>query len=276
MDLRAVNQVSIMSILFKYKKQLLADKMQKIVGIFSGKGGAGKTTCAVNLGLAIHELGEKIILMDCDINNANLALHFGLYNFPITLHEILDRDINILEAVHVHSSGLRFIPASIAFNNLDKDLNKLRESLKNLNYYILIDAPSGIGSDVVSLIKTCDEILVVTNPDVPAITDALKIIQVAMDLDRKEIGIIINKSTKKHSLREEEIEEVCKVPILGIIPEDNHFKMSLHEKTPIILRKPYSKPAIEFRKLGANLLGKNYSPPKLRRLRRVTHRLKYK
>jgi septum site-determining protein MinD len=236
--------------------------MQKIIGIFSGKGGVGKTTCALNIALAIHEFGEKVILVDCDLFNSNIGLQLGLYEFPISLYDILDREISILEGVHVHSSGLRFIPSPITFNPFQPNLLKLREMLENLNYLIILDAPSGMGDDVISLIKVCDEVLVITNPDMPSVTDAMKVIQVSMDLDRKEIGLIINRVSNKYELKTEDIEKVCKIPILGVIPEHQEFKKSLHLKTPLLLRKPHSSPAIEFKKIGATIAGKSYEPPR--------------
>jgi septum site-determining protein MinD len=261
-----------MSMFFKAHYQFLRDGMQKIIGIFSGKGGVGKTTCALNIALAIHDMGEKTILIDCDLLNANLGLQLGLYEFPISLYEILDREINILEGVHVHSSGLRFIPASISFNTFQPDLLKLRDMLTSLNYLVLLDAPSGMGDDVISLIKVCDEIMVITNPDMPSVTDAMKIIQVAMDLDRKEIGLIINKVSGKDELRVQDIEKVCKIPVLGAIPDHKEFKKSLHHKTPIVLRKPHTSPSIEFKRIGAGVVGKSYEPPRFLKIRQLFSR----
>lgn len=243
--------------------------MRKIIGFFSGKGGTGKTTCAVNTGLAIHLLGEKVIVMDCDLDNANLGLHLGLYDFPTTLHDVLEKDINILETVHIHSSGLRFIPSSVAFRQAGQDLGKLKGILADLDYAVVIDGPPGIDQRVMSLMNLCDEVVVITNPNIPAVADALKIIQKAMDFGKSEISMIVTMTNGKHELRLHEIEEACKVPILGTIPTHYGFKKSLHDKTPLLLNDPHSSPAVAYKKIAATLIGKEYSPPSLLWARRL-------
>ena len=54
--------------------------MGKIIGVMSGKGGVGKTTESLNLGLAIHQFNEKVIVIDGDVKNPNLGLYLGLYH----------------------------------------------------------------------------------------------------------------------------------------------------------------------------------------------------
>lgn len=253
----------------RQKGNYLQILMRKIIGFFSGKGGTGKTTCALNTALAIHQLGEKVVVLDCDMDNPNISLHMGLYNFPITLHDVLDKDVNVLEAVHIHSSGLRFIPSSIPFRQMSTDLTKLKTSLSELDYVTLLDCPPGIDRNVLSLLSMCDEILVVTNPNIPAVTDALKVIQKALDLGKSDIGIIVNMVGKKHELSVQEIEEACKVPVLGTIPVHKKFKKSLHDRVPIILAEPNSNPTISFKKIASSLVGKEYSPPKMIFLRKL-------
>jgi len=237
--------------------------MRKTVGFFSGKGGTGKTTCSINTALAIHQFGEKVILLDCDLNNANLALHLGFHDFPVTLHDILEQDLNILESVHIHSSGLRFIPASLSLRQLGTDVSKLKHSLGDLDYLTILDCPSGVDENILSLIDVCDEIIVVTNPNIPAVTDAIKIIQKAIDMDKNEISVIVNMATKKHELTVEEIEEACKVPVLGTIPVHSDFKKSLHHTVPILLASPNSSASITFKRIASSMIGKEYRPPRM-------------
>lgn len=249
----------------------MVSHMKKIIGVFSGKGGVGKTTCTLNIGLAIHEFGDKVIIMDCDLKNANLGLHLGLYDFHTTIHDVLEKEISPLEAVSIHSSGLRIIPGSIALRNLQYNTAKFKESLDDMDHIVLFDAPSGAEQNVVSLIEMCDEILVVTNPDIPSVTDAMKTIQIALDMDKRSISMIVNRSTNKHELNLKHIEDVCKIPIIGVVPEEKHMKKSIHHKVPLLLYKPLSPASIEFRKIAANIIGKNYKKPRLMKLKRIFH-----
>lgn len=245
--------------------------MKKVIGFFSGKGGTGKTTCSLNTALAIHQLGEKVVLMDCDLYNANLGLHLGYHDFPVTLHDVLDKDISILESVHIHSSGLRFIPASLSLRQLGTDLSKLKGQLEELDYVTLLDCPSGVDENVLKFMELCDEIVVVTNPNIPAVTDALKIIQKALDMSKNDIAVIVNQSNGKHELSIEEIEEACKVPVLGTVPSHNQFKKALHHTVPMVIGAPHSPASLSFKRIASNIVGKEQRSPRLAWLRRLFH-----
>ena len=247
--------------------------MRKIIAILSGKGGVGKTTLALNLGLSLHELGEEVLIVDGDIKNPNIGLHLGLYEFPITFHSVLTDDTNILEALHIHSSGLRIIPGSLALGYLDININRIRHCFKDLNGWVLLDSAPGLGIEVISILKATDKVLVVTNPEIPAITDAMKLIKVARESDKEIMGIVINKiGGGSYELNKSEIEAVCGAPVLGLIPEDKHIKKSIGLKIPVVQHKPLSPASIEFKRIAASLAEKNYNPPKLLKLRRFFNR----
>ena len=63
--------------------------MSRVISIASGKGGVGKTTISANLGIALSNLGWDVLVMDMDINMANLELILGLEGKPVTLQEVL-------------------------------------------------------------------------------------------------------------------------------------------------------------------------------------------
>lgn len=246
--------------------------MRKIVAILSGKGGVGKTTLALNLGLALYELDEEVLVVDGDIKNPNVGLQLGLYEFPTTFHGVLADDINILEALHIHSSGLRIIPGSLALGYLDLNPSRIRHCFKDLDGWILLDSAPGLDMDVTSIVKACDNVIVVTNPEIPAVTDAMKLIKVAREFDKEIIGIVINKMGGPFELNKSEIEAVCGASILGSIPEDKNIKKSIGLKTPVIQYSPLSPASIEFKKIAANLAEKEYTPPSFLRLRRFFNR----
>ncbi len=242
--------------------------MKKVIGVFSSKGGVGKTTIALNLALAMHQLGEDVILLDCDFKNSNLALHLGLYDFPLTVQDALESDVNFLESVHVHSSGLKIIPASISLREFTMNVDRLKEVFRDLKRYVVLDTPPRMMDDVAELKRLSDEIIVVTNPDVPSFVDSLKTIQLAKDLGKKVMGMVVNRSMGKHELSVKDMEKVSGIPILGVVPEDVNIKKSLHYKTPVIEYRPYSHSSIAIKKIAARVIDKPYSPPKFLRVRR--------
>ena len=236
--------------------------MTKIISLVSGKGGVGKTTVVANLGLALLELGKDVTLIDGNITTPNLGFHLGLPTFPKTLHDVLKGNAEVFDVVYEHDSGLKIVPAGLSIEHL-KNLDPRRFSQVLLGLFgsteiILIDAAAGIGREALAAIENSDEILIVTNPELPAVLDALKVYKIAEKVGVESRGIVLNRVTKKkYEMRDEEITNLIELPILAKIMEDETIKKSIAEQIPIVKYKPYSYNSIQFRKLARLLVGEN-------------------
>jgi len=246
--------------------------MRRVIGVVSGKGGVGKTTFVANVGLAVTGFDEESIVIDADLFTSNLGLQLGLYKSPLGLQDALEGGISVYDIIHTHHSGLKIIPTSMYPSHLFKKTvtpYRLKSLLKDIYSLILIDSPPGLGKEVFFVLKACDEVLVVTNPDIPSVTDAMRVISAARELKKDPINIVVNRVKDDYELKPEEIEMMCDAPVIGEIPEDKMIKRSLFEKTPLIHYSPHSPAAVAFKKIAANILGIDYKPPSLLRLRRI-------
>ena len=244
-----------------------------IRGVLSGKGGVGKTTIAVNLGIALHNLGENIVVLDGDLKNPNLSLHLGVFKYNLTLQEVIEKDIShisLLNALYVHETGLRFIPAHLSLNFLNTDANKLKNFLENSPYNVLIDSSPGLGNDSLSVLDCCDEIFVVAGPYLPDITDCMKTIEVAKDRGVEIKGIILNKVRgRDYELEVDEIEACTNTKVLSVLPFDEEVLRSLKMKNPIVNYKPLSQISLRFNQLAADISGKKFVMPRFLPLKRA-------
>ena len=245
--------------------------MSRVVGVISGKGGVGKTVVTANIGMALHEIGQDVILVDADLTSSNLGLHLGLYSFhPCNIQKILKGEIRPEKAIYIHPSGLKLMPSSLAYENIDVNASKLRTIFDRMKGLVLVDSPPGIAKEGLAVLQCCDDIIVVTNPEYPAITDALRVIEVARENNKNILGIVVNRvSRDKFHVHVSEIEAATELPVIAIIPEDKSVRRSIFSKMPVIHHRPYSAPAIEFRKLAANLVGASYIPPKFAALKNI-------
>ncbi|MBU5678963.1 MAG: cell division ATPase MinD [Candidatus Aenigmatarchaeota archaeon] len=234
--------------------------MTKIITIVSGKGGVGKTMVTANLGMALLEIGKDVTLIDGNLTTPNLGLHLGIPSFPNTLHDVLKGKVEIMDAVYEHDSGLKIVPAGLSVEHL-KGIDPRRLSQVLLGLFgstdiILIDAAAGIGREALAAIENSDEVLIVTNPELPAILDALKIHKITEEMGIETRGIVLNRiSRKKHEMREEEITSLIELPILARIMEDENIKKAINQRLSIIQYKPYSYNSYEFRKLARIISG---------------------
>lgn len=246
--------------------------MQKVIGVLSGKGGVGKTVTAINVSAALHEGGHDTSIVDADVSSANLTVHLGLPDANVSLQDVLEGRANLYNAVRVVPRGLRIIPASLSLEKSIADLSGLKRAIRSsqLDGLTFIDSPPGFSREVYHIMDACDDILVVTNPDVPSVTDAVKIIEITKRMGKNNLGIVVTRLEKRpFEVSLSEIEALCEVPILGIIPEDRAVKKSIHERTPLVFHSPHSKAAVEYKRLAAKLIGEEYEPPSMLVVRRI-------
>ncbi len=245
--------------------------MPRIICVASGKGGVGKTVCAVNLALALYQFGEKVVVVDADMTASNLGIQLGHYAFPNNLQSVIRGEVEPEMAVHTHPSGINFIPSSIALNDISVKPRNLGQVLRALPHNIIIvDAPPGLDTVGKGVLEASDEVLVVTTPEIPAVANAAKTIKMAEEYKKRIIGIVVNRYTGDESeLKPEEIEMICEAPIVGVIPEDDKIKKSLFHRTPLLALDPYCSASIAFKKIAAGLIGKVYQPPRFLTIRRL-------
>jgi len=236
--------------------------MTKIVCVASGKGGVGKTTSVVNLGSALNKFGYDTIIIDGNINTPDLGLHLGMPNKGISLHEVLNGEKSIYESVYIHPNGTKIVPSNINMWGLLKlsrsNINKIKK-LKDYCDIILLDCSPGINGEAEACIKACDELLIVTNPDIPSVTNALKTVVLAKKHKKKIAGVIINKKVgKRYEMSDKNIEEFLGAPIISIVPEDERVRESLTERKAVVDAYPFSKASVGFKKAAARIVGQEY------------------
>lgn len=250
----------------------------RIISVCSGKGGVGKTTLVANLGLALAKFGRDVTIVDANFTTPDLSFHFSTPMGTPTLHHVLAGEVDLKYAIHFHPSGMKMVPASLALADARKVRHhKFDKVVSGLGGdFVLMDSQAGLGADVTSVIQASDEVLVVTNPEWPAITDALKTILMARSYGVKVTGVVLNRVTNDRvepGLKG--IEGVLDTKIIGVIPEDRHIRSSIAARNPIVLSEPHSEAAIAFKKLAADIAGIRYRPPGpfTRKMKRLVARL---
>jgi len=237
--------------------------MTRFIAVASGKGGTGKTTTAINLGTALSDFGREVIVIDANVSKPNISLHLGTPKLRFTLHDALRGNKHITEVAYLHPSGLKVIPGNISVEEADKaNIHRLKEVLIDLvgtSEIILLDLSSGVGSEVEETLRASDDLIVVTNPEIPAVADALKIIRIAERVGCNVLGIVVNRVTgDKMEMMLKNIVDILQKPILGVIPEDISVKKSLAVKHPVVYTHPRAPSSVAFKKLAAKLLGESY------------------
>ncbi len=214
--------------------------------------------------------------VDTNLVTPNLALQLGLPPTPTTLHNVLKGEAKVLDTVQIHATGLNIIPAGLTLSNgSTRYLGNFREAFQQLDGtydHVLLDCGAGLWGEVLKSIKVADEALIVTNPELPALVDALKAIKISEKLGVPVRGIIVTKSTgANYELKDETIRGILKgYPILVKVPFDSNVSRSVSMRQPIVSLRPKSPAARAYKKLAAEFVG---APYKESFFERAKHRL---
>lgn len=219
---------------------------QRIISIASGKGGVGKTNIAVNLAIALNELGQNVLLIDADLGLGNVNVILG--NMPeYNLYHVIKGVKKMHEIVVDTEYGIRYIAGASGFSSLanlsGRGLNKLINSMDSLNDadIIIIDTGAGISDQVAYFWLSSDESIIVTTPEPTSVLDAFSVVKVIASEDAKaDIKIVVNRVTKPSQAKvvSDNIISASKnylnmnVQYLGYVFEDKTIPYSVSQQFP--------------------------------------------
>jgi septum site-determining protein MinD len=234
--------------------------MVRAITVASGKGGTGKTTLTVNLGTMLASFGRETYIMDADVGMANMGIVLGLEDVPVTLHEVLAGKAKVTDAVYEGPHGVKVVPSGISLKGFQSaNPERLRDVMRELVdrcEFLLIDAPAGISRDGVIPLAIADEVILVVNPELSSIVDALKTKILTELVGGHVSGAILNRATLENTeMSKEKMQNVLGVEVIGIIPEDSNVRRSAAYKTPITVKYPQSEASIAIKRLAAEISG---------------------
>jgi flagellar biosynthesis protein FlhG len=243
-------------------------KRTRVISITSGKGGVGKTTTSINLGLALTQLNHKVLILDADLGLANVDIMLG-FRPSATIDDLIQGNAKVQDIIVSHPSGLDVIPSGSGVyevtNLEDEDKRRLIDSLEELNGiydYLIIDTGAGIGNNVLYFNSASERVLVVVDPEPTSITDAyalIKLLAAKKQVDQFEV--IINRAPKGSDGRDifRKLSQATqrflnvKMNLLGVIQEDSCAHEAIIKQTPLFQLYPSTRASRDILRLAKSL-----------------------
>jgi septum site-determining protein MinD len=232
--------------------------MVETFAVASGKGGTGKTTTTLALGMALAD-DHDVTVIDADTGMANVLFHAGLADVETTLHEVLAGEAPVAAATY-DRFGMRVVPCGTSLSGFrESDPARLREVVADLaadTDVILLDAPAALGSKQGVLpVVLADRVVVVLQPTIPSLSDALKAQEYAHTYDTAVAGLLFNRVTDDANIEavSEKAEQYFDGETLATVPEREVVRAARRAGEPLLAHAPDSEPAAAYRAAAAAL-----------------------
>ena len=240
----------------------------EVLAISSGKGGVGKTTLTVNLGIAMARQGKKVCLFDADTNLANINIL--LRETPeYTLQHVLTGEKSISDII-INSNGISLVPGAsgvVDFNGLERPAQThLLQALAELERHydvILVDTSAGIHDNVLDFIEMAHQSIVLITPEPTSLTDAFSLLRMLRKRKyRKRINVVVNQATSEFDARKifkRFSGAVAKYigyhpAYMGFINRDELVSSAVCSQVPVRVYRPNAPSSRCFDRLGEYLI----------------------
>lgn len=237
----------------------------KSITVFSPRGGVGTSTIATNLALALYEeTGKRVLLLEGKLffGHLDVILNLRTHN---TIGDLIPHvnaldDGLVSDVVIKHGSGIDVLLGpnniQIAQGIRPDDLYKVFMSLQRYYDYIIIDGGSSLTENTVTLMDTADKIMLVTTPDLAALHEASRFIQVSKTLayPDEKMMIILNRAGLVGGVKTKDIETALRHQVYAHVPDDPANALrSLNRGIPMLIRYPRSQVSREIKQIANKL-----------------------
>lgn len=246
-------------------RRMVAPDPIRVIAVTGGKGGVGKTSVSVNLGIALADMGRRVMLLDADLGLANIDVVLGLHP-KYDLSDVMSGERTLEEIVVIGPSGIQVVPGASGLQKMAEMsaaqhtglIHAFSEVANNVDV-LLIDTAAGISDQVISFSRAAQEVVVVVCDEPASITDAYAIIK----LLNREHGIqrfrILANMIRSVQEGRDLFNKMCRVTdqyldvmvsYMGGIPYDDNLRKAVKSQKPVVAAFPRSRSAQAFKNLA--------------------------
>jgi pilus assembly protein CpaE len=242
-----------------------ARKDGRLICVLGPKGGTGKTLTSTNLATALALAGQKVLVIDLDLQFGDVALCLGLppektmYDLAISPGG-LDED-KLKDYIMTHDTGVDVLLAPARPDQASAlTIDLLRDVLviaRRAYDFVIADTPPGFTAEVIATIDASSDLVMVGTLDSLSLKNTKLGLETLslMDYDPNKIRLVLNRADTRVGISHHDV-----VTVLGsepeiFIPSDREIPRSVNEGVPITLSRPQSYAAASFHELAGLFIG---------------------
>ena len=247
---------------------------QRLIVVFSPKGGVGTTTIAVNLAVALATRSpDRVAILDLDLQFGQVSTHLNIAP-RLTIADMARDDVSLRDPgvfqtyLDRHSSGLAILSAPPTPDGAslitESMVQRLLETAGRAFQSVVVDAGSIVDTRSEAVLAKATDIAIVVSPEFPA----LKAVHAMRELldgsadSLAETSFILNQIFAREILRLRDIEEALGTKIAMTIPHDAFvFLKSVNEGVPVVIGAPRSAAAEQLNRLATRMSGIDLPEP---------------
>ncbi|MEW5991202.1 MAG: AAA family ATPase [Chloroflexota bacterium] len=241
---------------------------QRLVAVFSPKGGVGTTTVAVNVAVALAARSpDRVAIIDLDLQFGQVATHLNIATrlsiADMARDDVSLRDQGVFQSyLDRHSSGLAVLSAPQTPDGAgavsESVVGRILDVAGRAYRTVVVDAGSAIDARSEAALGRATDIVIVVTPEFPALkaVHALRELLDSSSERMAETTFVLNQIFAREILRSRDIEEALGTKIALTIPYDAFvFLKSVNEGVPVVVGAPRSSAAEQLNRLATRLSG---------------------
>lgn len=237
----------------------------RAITVAGGKGGVGKSTVAVNLGMSLAMAGRDVMLLDADMGLANVDVLLGLSPSRHIGH-LLDGTCGLKDLLLPAPHGLKVIPAGSGARRLAQmgtgehaAVIRAFDELQNPPEYLLVDTAAGVSDNVVMFAAAADDVVLVVCDEPASLTDAYALTKVlSRDFRVRRFHVVANMVRHAGEARAlyDKLARVCDrfldvaLDFMGTVPYDEHLRQAIRRQSAVVDMWPASRASRGFKQLA--------------------------
>ncbi|CAN7464921.1 AAA family ATPase [Arthrobacter sp. LjRoot14] len=249
-----------------------------VIGVFSPKGGVGKTTIATNIAIGLGKIAPmSVVIVDLDLQFGDVAS--GLYLDP--QHTVTDavspaasQDSLVLKAfLTVHPGSIYALcapPTPVDADEITPEqVSRLLEQLSEQFQYVVVDTAPGLPEIGLAAMEQCTDVVWVSGMDIPSVRGLRSGLDVLRQLDilPETRHVVLNMADSKLGLTVQDLESTIGAPVDVSIPRSRAVALSTNRGIPV-LQESAKDPATK----GLNQLVNRFNPAWRATSQRKLHR----